>query len=310
MDDQYNSHNSHNSHDQQVCRDFMNSRCQRTHCRFKHDSSICKHYWNNQCKFGEKCKYVHIKENELEDKRENKKEGNKEANALNISKKHKRNKDKYNKKKNTETFKPMTKSVDLRIVYDIGTHQLTTQLTDKDVIIVPNLFNEFSENELYNKLSAELNCENTDKDSVFKLWHGDSHFIADDHLQWKKDCPTFLMVVNRIKQFFNMDIKSTRFNYYKDTSQWKPFHFDAAAVKPDKAKTQNFTVAVSFGATREAAFERDTPDKTVVSIPQPDGCIYAFCKDTNMTWRHGILQEKETRNIGRISIIAWGWVDY
>jgi hypothetical protein len=268
----------------------VNSKCQRTHCKFEHIANICKHYLNNQCKFGDKCKYLHsLKES---------------------PKKQKKNKDKYNKKKNTETFKPMVKSVDLRIVYDMGTQQLTTQLTDKDVIIVPNLFNDFSENELYHKLSSELNCENTEKDSLFKLWHGDSHFIADDHLQWKKDCPTFMMVITRIKEFFNMDIKSTRFNYYQNTSQWKPFHFDAAAVKPDKAKTQNCTVAVSFGATRDAAFERDTPDKTVISIPQPDGCIYAFCKDTNMTWRHGILQEKETRNVGRISIIAWGWVGY
>lgn len=73
---------------------------------------------------------------------------------------------------------------------------------------------------------------------------------------------------------------------YRDTSEWKPFHHDAAAMKvlgkgrfspnllslnknimihrvslfkqlmaqfkfqPDKARTQNFTVAVSFGCER------------------------------------------------------------
>ena len=35
----------------------------------------------------------------------------------------------------------------------------------------------------------------------------------------------------------------------------QPFHHDAAAMKPDKARTQNFTVAVSFGCERDAAFE-------------------------------------------------------
>ena len=34
---------------------------------------------------------------------------------------------------------------------------------------------------------------------------------------------------------------------YRNTAEWKPFHHDAAAMKPDKARTQNFTAAVSFG---------------------------------------------------------------
>jgi hypothetical protein len=104
-----------------------------------------------------------------------------------------------------------------------------------------------------------------------------------------------------------MDIKATRLNVYEDTSQWKPFHHDAAALKADKGNTQNFTVAVSFGATRDAAFEH-AETKTTISIPQPDGCVYAFSKDTNIIWRHGILQELPIRvSACRISIIAWGY---
>lgn len=72
--------------------------------------------------------------------------------------------------------------------------------------------------------------------------------------------------------------------------------------------TQNFTVGISFGATREAAFEH-AKTKTTISIPQPDGCIYAFAKDTNVIWRHGILQDIPSKQQGRISIIAWGWID-
>ena len=44
-------------------------------------------------------------------------------------------------------------------------------------------------------------------------------------------------------------------NWYRDASEWKPFHHDAAALKEKFAKTQNFTLAVSFGMEREAAFE-------------------------------------------------------
>ena len=105
-------------------------------------------------------------------------------------------------------------------------------------------------------------------------------------------------------------MKATRFNLYEDSSQWKPFHHDAAAVKPDKAKTQNITIGISFGLEREAAFEH-AKTKTVVSLPLPNGSIYVFNKDVNIEWKHGILQMKPENMVdeGRISIIAWGWVD-
>ena len=64
-----------------------------------------------------------------------------------------------------------------------------------------------------------------------------------------------------------MNVQATRLNWYRDTNEWKPFHHDAAAVKPDKARTQNMTVAVSFGAERDAAFEH-AKTKTVISMPQ------------------------------------------
>ena len=88
-------------------------------------------------------------------------------------------------------------------------------------------------------------------------------------------------------------------------------------LQPDKARTQNFTVAVSFGCERysfilcseslilpirtnknkqhqqltlrDAAFEH-AESKTVVSMPQPNGTIYTFGRDVNLLWRHGILQ--------------------
>ena len=47
-------------------------------------------------------------------------------------------------------------------------------------------------------------------------------------------------------------------------------------------------------------------------MPQPNGCAYAFGRDLNLDWQHGILQlppDKQTKGGERISIIAWGWVD-
>ena len=66
----------------------------------------------------------------------------------------------------------------------------------------------------------------------------------------KGGCPTFKMVIDKVKDYFGVDVKATRFNLYEDSSQWKPFHHDAAAVKPDKAKTQNITIGISFGLER------------------------------------------------------------
>lgn len=218
-------------------------------------------------------------------------------------------------KKNTECFDPMTKPVDLRITYDLGTKSDTfsTSLTTRDVLLVPNLFSDFKKGELYAKLVAEIESCGIPTERLLKMWHGNdkidgTHLIADDKTRWKNNSPTFDLVIDRLKKFFNVSVKATRFNWYKDTSQWKPFHFDAAAVKPEIAAIQNFTVGISFGATRDAAFEH-ADSKTVVSIPQPDGCVYAFSKDTNIIWRHGILQDRPVRDEGRISVIAWGWID-
>ena len=37
-------------------------------------------------------------------------------------------------------------------------------------------------------------------------------------------------------QFCRMDVQATRLNWYRDSSEWKPFHHDAAAMKPDKVR--------------------------------------------------------------------------
>ena len=299
-----------------VCKNFMYKKCNRgISCKYIHNNQLCFYFWKHgNCKFGNDCKKSHEPTN------------NEEyflrrllcpevPVANNNNNNEKNNKFTSSRKKNTECFEPMTKPVDMRIVYDIGTlkDKSSTQLTSRDILLAPNVFNDFAPGELYNNLVEELDNCGIPHEKLLKMWHGNNkiegtHLIADDKCTWKNMCPTFQLVIDRLKTFFNMDIQATRFNLYKDTSQWKPFHFDAAAVKPEKAKVQNFTVAVSFGTTREAAFEH-AKTKTVISLPQPDGCIYAFCNDTNIIWRHGILQDNPVRDEGRISIIAWGWVN-
>lgn len=267
-----------------LCRDFMKNNCTRVQCKFVHDPDACFHFWKHgSCRNGDACAKKHL------------------DGGTGMQKKTRR-------PKNTESFEPMQKQVDMRVMVDVGDDKLTSSLTSRDVLLCPNIFADYKPGELYARLVDEIENCGVPQEQLLKLWHGDTHFIADDHTNWKKKAPTFNMVLDRLRYFFDMDVQATRFNWYKDTSQWKPFHHDAAAIKADKAAKQNFTVAVSFGATRDAAFE-EVKSKTVISMPQPDGWAYCFAKDTNVLWKHGILQDKTVREQGRISIIAWGWVE-
>ena len=285
----------------EICRKFMHNKCTfGEDCRFLHDVELCFHFWKyNNCKFGDQCKKSH---------------------GTQSSKKvvHRKT------VRNTECFDPMNRPVDLRVVLDLrstfidecahcGYNENIPKLTSRDVLLSPKLFDDFGQYEIYNKLVYEIENCGIPEDKLLKMWHGNNtegtHLIADDHCKWKEYCPTFNMIISRLKTSFNIDIKATRFNWYRESDHWKPFHHDAAAIKPEKSLTQNFTIAVSFGATKDAAFEH-AKTKTVISMPQPDSTIYSFSKDTNVIWRHGILQDKNTDvGIGRISIIAWGYID-
>jgi len=230
----------------------------------------------NHCKFGDSCKKSH----------------------------------EYTKpKKNTESFTPSNKPSDMRIMIADGGDSYPHEYHSSDLFVVKNLFNDISYEGLINELK---NC-GVDENELFKLWHGDSHLIADDHIKdWKTKCPLFMSVVERMKNYFSIDVKATRFNLYRDGSDWKPFHFDAAAIDPKKAKTQNITIGVSFGRKRSACFEHATT-RTTVELPLDNGSIYGFGSKLNMDWRHGITQlqkdERDKDDSGRISIILWGWVD-
>ena len=45
--------------------------------------------------------------------------------------------------------------------------------------------------------------------------------------------------VRNYTTYFDMDIQATRFNWYRDSSDWKPYHHDAAAMKAHMATKQN-----------------------------------------------------------------------
>ena len=137
----------------------------------------------------------------------------------------------------------------------LGLPKYNRSYTTRDVVMVNDLFCDPNDLTIYNKLLDEIKHCGVDAQKLWQLWHGDSHVIADDSKAWKEKCPTFSWIVETMADYFNMDVKATRLNWYRNSEEWKPFHHDAAAMKEKFAKTQNFTLGVSFGAERDAAFE-------------------------------------------------------
>jgi len=215
-------------------------------------------------------------------------------------------------KKNTVNFDPSHEPPQMRIIAaEPALKKYNRRYGTRDVVVASDIFCQSDDLTIYNKLLDEIEHSGVDIQKLWQLWHGDSHVIADDHLgQWKEKCPTFSWVVEKMASYFDMDVKATRLNWYRDSTEWKPFHHDAAAMKEKFARTQNFTLAVSFGAERDVAFEH-AQTKTIISMPQPNGSVYTFGRDVNIIWRHGIpqLAPEFQSDDGRISIIAWGWID-
>lgn len=298
-----------------VCKFFVEKgSCNKKDCEFAHIENICRFHFRGDCKNGETCKFSHeYKSHNTSDKSHNL--SDKSHNLSNNIKSHEKKHKKKLIRKNTETFEPSYIPRDMTVC--IGNPKNNTynrKISTRDVIYVPDLFSDNSNsNDYYNKLLEEIGIatlSGAEEKGVWKLWHGDSHLIADDHLNWKNKCPTFNNIIKKLTEYFGMDVKATRFNWYRDSSEWKPYHHDAAAVDADKAMKQNFTVGVSFGLTRDAAFEH-AKTRTTVEFPLTDGSVYCFSKDVNIEWRHGIPQVPPSQysDKGRISIIAWGWVD-
>lgn len=200
-----------------------------------------------------------------------------------------------------------------------------TLFTVHDIVQIPSVYDI----ETYTLVTNELENAN-DTGNLIVPWHKANHLVANDRHrggQWKEECPTIRKIIDEIATGFNITPNATRVNIYRsgESGHWgqsdsKPFHHDRSATTPGLA--QNITVGVSLGSEREIAFKhtkrkRSTDDKwhnirsgTVISTVCSSGSIYAFARDVNCEFQHGVLpahgQFGTSNDYDRISIIVWG----
>ena len=183
-------------------------------------------------------------------------------------------------------------------------------LKHDDIVIVPDFFCDEDDWGLYYKLIEEMRDEQAKgvKGAEWTSWAEGAHLISQN----PSNSPTFKMVQDKISHYFSIPQTSvgTRFNWYRDSTDWKPFHHDSAAFNPKRAANQNITIGASFGSSRELALLH-AKDGSKVYFPQTNGMLFSFGRDVNINWKHGInaLTPEEQNMLGgkgRISIILWG----
>lgn len=135
--------------------------------------------------------------------------------------------------RNTESFDPSSTlqrpDLRVRIASSRSAAIYCDAIRHDDVIVVPELFGLDTDYTLYHQLVKEmehLQQQNIDG-SQYISWHEGAHYIVKN----PKLCPTFHTVVKKLCDYFQIQNPAkigTRFNYYKDSEDWKPFHHDSA----------------------------------------------------------------------------------
>jgi len=194
----------------------------------------------------------------------------------------------------------------MRVITLPPSEQYAAPVKHDDVIVVPEFFCAEEDWDIYYTLIKEMREAQAkgERKSDWISWHEGAHLLSQNPTGSK----TYHKIVQRIGEYFNAaeNNRGTRFNWYRDGSDWKPFHHDSAAFNADRAKNQNCTIGISFGASRELAF-RHAKTGELIYFPQKNGMLFYFGRDANIIWQHGInaLPEKEQDGKGRISIILW-----
>lgn len=167
-------------------------------------------------------------------------------------------------------------------------------IIDGNCIYLPNFFCKKDDFSILLSLSEDMRNANSG------MINWSKHFKYENPNFSK----TFQMIIKKLEEHFDFEVYHTRINFYKDGRDWKPYHHDSHAYG-NKQYREDFTVGVSFGASRELSFLHEDSDQ-VFSFPQNNGDIFAFTNTINKKFMHGVPKSTKVDIGPRFSIIAWG----
>jgi len=196
----------------------------------------------------------------------------------------------------------------MRVMVSRPALRLDKVVSHDDVIIIPDFFCTADDWNVYYQMVKEMRetQEQGEKRADWVSWHGGAHLLTKQ----PEGSKTFHACLDRVRECFAIagnGQQGTRFNWYRDGSDWKPFHHDSAAFNPVRAADQNCSIGMSFGATRELAF-RHAKSQELIYFPVPNGSLFYFGRDVNIRWQHAVnaLPLEDQNGKGRISVVLWG----
>eukprot|EP00933_Yihiella_yeosuensis_P041253 TRINITY_DN35667_c0_g1_i1.p1 TRINITY_DN35667_c0_g1~~TRINITY_DN35667_c0_g1_i1.p1 ORF type:complete len:370 (-),score=77.35 TRINITY_DN35667_c0_g1_i1:127-1236(-) len=175
-------------------------------------------------------------------------------------------------------------------------------------VYLPSFFSSEADDRLFKRLVADLTERAKAAEADEKAGGAGEGGLVDWSKHLKLEDPdfseTFRAVEARMAEYFDVEIFVTRMNFYRDGSDWKPYHHDSHAYAPDGQGKEDFTMGASFGFARELSILHEASGQ-VFNFPQRNGDVFAFDSEINRQFLHGVPRSRG--NVGpRISIIAWG----
>ena len=176
-------------------------------------------------------------------------------------------------------------------------HNDIQTLLNGNCVYIENFFTTNSNDlTLFNYLKSDFERKQVEfsrfrdhNDCLLMLHEGDKRYISI----------TFAMIIHKMAEYFNVEIRNALINLYKDGNDYKPFHSDKYSEGTD------MTIGASFGFKRDLDFlHKKTKER--FSIRQNNGDIFAFTKKINDTFKHSIPKQSNKKCGPRFSVIIWG----
>ena len=177
--------------------------------------------------------------------------------------------------------------------YDMTTSYYTDiqNILYKGCQYYPHLIASLSDYTLFDKIKDELDLNTS-------IEWSKHHKILEP-----EKSNTFNLIVNCLKNYFNITVLNTRLNYYL-ASDFKPFHHDSHAYS--NGLKEDITIGCSLGSSRLLDFKHVKTNKHF-TFTQNNGDVFCFDYNTNIAFQHGIPKLRcQNSDSERISIILWG----